>query len=208
MIRSRAIYLLLSSVLPTTLAFTAACTDDLSNEHAATSALSGAGVFGGATYGGDDGEGGDSGGGIPPFQPPPPPFQVVLGVPLYGDNVNLNEIYHCEQAAHVGIAFSHDVVRGTVLYAYGVTVPHTKATFAIYHSSGGLVKTHVTDISHDNCVIAHEPETITTSDLIPGYYFIYASYWSMHPQRLHIPSFLEGFAVDNRGELIAAIRVR
>jgi hypothetical protein len=154
------------------------------------------------------GGGGGGGGQIPPFTPPPRPYITAPNVPLYAEGVDPLEIYECEQVPHVWVSFSNDVTRGTTLYPTGVVVEDTKASFGFYNPAGQLVKTHVTNPARDNCVIHHEPEAFSTSDLAPGYYFVYASYWSMSPYRIAPPDYSGGYAVSHVGRYVTVIRVR
>jgi len=114
---------------------------------------------------------------IPPFDPPPAPFDRAEVPLIYGGFGWQTQ--SCNQIAHVKIAFSNDVVRGTTLYVGGVVVKGAYSNVYFYDVNGNLVKTHATQRAHDNCVIYHEPETISTWDLNPGYYYVYASYWSL-----------------------------
>jgi hypothetical protein len=128
----------------------------------------------------EEGGGGGGGGGgttIPPFDPPPSPVSGV-SVPL-DYNFNTGQPADCLQNPHAWVAFNLDVVQGTTLYPTGVVVPHSRANFYFYNSAGQLVKTHLTQPAHDNCVIYHEPEAMSTWDMPPGYYYIYASFWTL-----------------------------
>lgn len=207
MIRNRVLYLVLAIAAPTL----GACIDDLAVDSSTGALAVPASDVGGDSYGGDDG-GGESGGGeaVPPFQPPNRPFPTALDLPIDATGADPITLHHCEQGAHVGIAFSSDVPRGTILFGWGVTVPGTKAIFGIYTPFGQRVKTHVTNVSHDNCVIHHEPETITTADLAPGYYFVYASFWKLSPNGVDTPGVLwhDGFAISTRGQFVTALRVQ
>jgi hypothetical protein len=158
--------------------------------------------------GGDVGGGGGGGGSaIPPFNPPPPPFIQAPNLPLFAVNVDPLAEYSCRQSAHVGITPSNDVPRGTVLFGWGVTVPHTLTNFGIYAANGQLVKTHLSHESHDNCVLNQEPEPITTSDMAPGYYYVYASFWKMSPTGVD-GDFLFGYALGASGRFVTAMRVQ
>jgi hypothetical protein len=162
---------------------------------------------------GGGGGGGDTGGGTgggtttppPPFNPPPPPFAFASNLPVIFGGVGYNW-YHCEQIPHVGIAFSNDVTQGTTLYAWGVSVPGSHANFGFYNQAGQLVKTHATQSTHDNCVIYHEPETISTWDMAPGYYFVYSSYWSLSPSG-NFDNY-DGYPFAHQGRYITTIRIR
>jgi len=168
---------------------------------------------GGDTGGGDTG-GGETGGGTggggspappPPFNPPPAPFFIAPGPALPVGSFS-NTFQHCNQLGHVGIAFSNDVTQGTVLYAWGVVVPHSRANFAIYNQFGQLIKTHLTDEAHDNCVIHHEPETISTWDMAPGYYYVYASYWTLTNDGFF--ELFDGWPTGHGGKFVTALRIR
>ena len=213
MIRSRqTIYLMLL----TSTCFTA-CIDGGPTENTGTSTDTAALVVpiddgdgdGGGGGGGGGGVGGGGGGGsaIPPYNPPAPPFIQAPNLPLYAVNVDPLVEYACRQPAHVGITPAIDVVRGTVLYGWGVTVPNTLTNFGIYAVNGQLVKTHLSQQAHDNCVLNQEPESITTSDLAPGYYYVYASFWKLSPNGVD-GDFLVGWAIGASGRFITAMRVR
>jgi len=160
--------------------------------------------------GGDPATGGDTGGGTtttttPPWNPPPPPFFIAPEPPVNFSGFD-NIWHHCEQVPHVGIAFSNDVTQGTILYAWGVSVPGSHANFAFYNQFGQLVKSHGTQSTRDNCVIHHEPEEISTSDMAPGYYYVYASYWSLSP--FGNVDNVEGYPFAHQGKYITTIRIR
>lgn len=156
----------------------------------------------------ESGGGGGGGGGgtttTEPFNPPPRPFFFASDLPvIFGGFDNVYQ--RCEQIPHVGIAFSNDVTRGTVLYAWGVSVRDSRANFGFYNQFGQRVKTHATQPTRDNCVIHHEPEEIGTWDLAPGYYYVYSSYWSL--STTNIDSF-EGDPFAHQGRYITTIRIR
>lgn len=164
--------------------------------------------FGGDGYGGDDG-GGGGGGAIPPFQPPPAPFPIARDLPFDTTGVVPGSQHTCGQNPHVGIAFANDVQQGTTLFGFGVTSPGTKAVIGIYTPAGGLIKVHTTNASGSNCVIAHEPETISTADLMPGYYFVYASFYRLTPNGIDTTiDYASGIPTATRGKLITALRIR
>jgi hypothetical protein len=197
-----------SYLLLLTLTFATACIDELT-EDSSTSTTTMA-----LSTPDDDGGGGGGGGGggpaIPPYNPPPRPFPSALNLPIDGTGINPLHIYSCRQVAHVGVVAPIDFPRGTPLVAWGVTPSGTKARFGIYSPSGQLVRTHLTQPSHDNCVIYQEPETITTSDLTPGYYFVYASFWKMSPNGVDDP-FIQwdnGYPITDIGQFITAIRLQ
>lgn len=79
---------------------------------------------------------------IPPFDPPPAPF-ARADVPLIYGGFNW-QTQTCNQIAHVKIAFSNDVVRGTTLYVGGVVVKGSYSNVYFYDVNGQLVKTHTT----------------------------------------------------------------
>lgn len=174
---------------------------------AAVSAASSA--FGGDGYGGDDGGGGGGGEAVPPFQPPPLPFPIARNLTLDPTGVVVGSQHHCEQDQFVGVAFSHDVLQGTTLFGFGVTSPGTKAVIGIYTPAGGLIKVHTTNASGSNCVIAHEPETISTSDLMPGYYFVYASFYRLTPNGIDTTiNYRDGIPTAAGGHFVTALRIR
>ena len=140
---------------------------------------------------------------IPPFDPPPAPYRTA-DVPLIYGGFNW-QTQSCNQVAHVKLAFSNDVVRGTTLYVGGVVVKGAYSNVYIYDVNGNLVKTHATQRAHDNCVIYHEPETISTYDLAPGYYYAYASYWSLVNYGYESTY---GWPTGIVGRLISTFRVR
>ena len=193
--------------------FAAACAVDGPPEDASTSTAAAALVAmedgGGGDGGGWDTSGGGGTGGtttIPPFDPPAPPF-LFANLPIFATNVNPLFSYSCGQVPHAFTAFSNDFPRGTTIFGTGVVVPHTVANFGIYNVIGQLVKTHLTRPAQDNCVISHEPETIDTSGLVPGYYYVYASFWKLSPNGVDGP-FLSGQAIPMPGQLITVMRVR
>jgi hypothetical protein len=140
---------------------------------------------------------------IPPFDPPAAPYRTA-DVPLIYGGFNW-QYQSCNQIPHVGIAFSNDVTRGTTLYVGGVVVKGAYSNVYFYDVNGNLVKTHATARAHDNCVIYHEPEAISTWDLNPGYYYVYASYWSLTNGGYESTY---GYPTGIVGRLIATIRVR
>ncbi|MGI8666070.1 MAG: hypothetical protein ACR2N4_08570 [Jatrophihabitans sp.] len=71
------------------------------------------------------------------------------------------------------------VPRGTPIALVGITAPGSTANFGVYTSASTLVKTHSTQPSQSNCVINEGSEYIDTSDLAPGYYYVWGSYWSL-----------------------------
>jgi hypothetical protein len=141
-----------------------------------------------------------------PFLPPPPPFAVASDLPLVVGGFDSLDPQSCEQIAHVGVAFSNDVVRGTILYGWGVVVPGSRAVFGFYNQFGQRVKTRVTNGAHSNCVINHEPEIIDTSDLVPGYYFVYSSYWGLSSN--FVFDTYSGRPIGHPGKYITTIRIR
>lgn len=164
--------------------------------------------FGGDGYGGDDG-GGGGGEAIPPFQPPPAPFPIARELPFDTTGVVPGSQHSCVQYPFVGIAFSHDVTQGTTLFGYGVTSPGTKAVIGIYTPAGGLIRVHTTNASGSNCVIAHEPETISTAGLLPGYYFVYASFYRLTPNGIDTTlDYDHGIPTAARGHFVTALRIR
>lgn len=140
---------------------------------------------------------------IPPFDPPPAPF-ATAEVPLIYGGFNW-QTQTCNQVAHVKIAFGNDVPRGTTLYVGGVVVKGSYSNVYFYDVNGQLVKTHATQRARDNCVIHHEPEAIGTWDLAPGYYYVYASYWSLTSYGYESTY---GYPTGIVGRKIATIRIR
>ena len=140
---------------------------------------------------------------IPPFDPPPAPYRTA-DVPLIYGGFGW-QTQSCNQIAHVKIAFSNDVVQGTTLYVAGVVVKGAYSNVYFYDASGNLVKTHATQRARDNCVIHHEPEAFSTWDLAPGYYYVYASYWSLTNYGYESTY---GSPTGIVGRLIATIRIR
>ena len=154
-------------------------------------------------------EEGGLGGGVsvpqgPAFNPPSPAVLFRPNLPLIA-GVALGVPYSCNQIPHVGIAPSNDVVRGTTLYAWGVAAPGSRANFGFYNQSGQLVKNHNTKVARSNCVIHHEPEAIDTSGFSPGYYYVYASYWSVSTTGFDD---FYGAALGHLGWYITALRIR
>lgn len=143
-----------------------------------------------------------------PLSPPPRPFFLQANVPLYWEGVNQFAWYSCRQLPHVWVGPSNDVAQGTTVYPTGVVVPGTRASFGFYNAAGQLVASHVTRPARGNCVIHHEPEAMSTAGLTPGYYYVYASYWSMSPARIVPPDSFNGYAASHTGRYITMIRVR
>lgn len=159
----------------------------------------------------DDGSGGggyEGGGGSPaPTEPiPGQPLGFFPHVPIWEGGVYQAQSYRCNQDLHVRVAFSNDVVRGTYLYPTGVVVPSSKANFHIYNQNFQLVKTHLTHYSHDNCVIQHEDEAMSTADLAPGIYYVYASYWYLTDTSL-IP-YRTGYPSEAMNRYVTTLRIR
>jgi len=157
----------------------------------------------------DDG-GGEGGGGTytppPPFNPPPPPYYTAPNLPAY---YTYNDGWQsCNQVAHVWVGGGSDVTRGTTLYGAGVSVPTSRVHFGFYDAAGTLVKTHVSQEVRSNCVLHHEPEAISTWDLAPGYYYIYASYWGLSPTLNPIYFDLYGYGTYRQGAYISPLRIR
>jgi len=155
-----------------------------------------------------DGGGGETGGGIgtpsvPPFNPPVRPYFFAPNLPLYMIGFNW---YSCNQLPHVWVAFSNDVVQGTILYGTGVVAPGSRVNFGFYNPFGQLIKTHLTQPARSNCVVHHEPEVISTSDLAPGYYFVYASYTGLSINGVWGTS--AGYPLNHVGDYVTVIRVR
>lgn len=140
---------------------------------------------------------------IPPFDPPPAPY-TTADVPLIYGGFNW-QTQSCNQIAHVKIAFSNDVPQGTTLYVGGVVVRGAYSNIYFYDVNGNLVKTKYTQRARDNCVIHHEPEAFSTWDLAPGYYYVYASYWSLTNYGYESTY---GWPTGITGRHIATIRIR
>lgn len=157
----------------------------------------------------DCGDGGGGGGGVPvpPFNPParPYPFQAP-NLPLYDPGPP--DLVGCQQIPHVWVGDGWDVTQGTVLYGTGVVVPGTRINFGFYTPGGLLVKTKLTAPAGSNCVVAHEPETVTTSDLAPGYYFVYASYHTISTNGVAPPDAYSGYKTPSSGRYVSVLRVR
>jgi len=156
----------------------------------------------------DDGGGG---GGTytppPPFNPPPPPYYTAPNLYTYFQ-YNHAGWQSCNQVAHVWVGGGSDVPRGTTLYGAGVAVPDSRVVFGFYDAAGTLVKTHLSQEVRSNCVLHHEPEAISTSDLAPGYYYIYATFWGLSPYLTPIYFDLSGYAIDRQGAYISPLRIR
>jgi hypothetical protein len=127
------------------------------------------------------GGGGDPGGGgnpPPPFSPPAMSFPLQM---LPGVLVNPLPYQSCKQFPHVFTAFSNDVPQGTTLYLSGIVAPNTFAIFGFYNQFGQLAKVQMTNNAKSNCVIHHDENPFSTSDLTPGYYTVYANYVTISP---------------------------
>lgn len=151
-------------------------------------------------------------GGIPtlppsgPFNPPPRPFPLFapnlyvhgqLGSPLYQS---------CGQTAHAYLPFVYDMTRGTTLYPSGVVPAGSRIHFGFFTPAGQLVKTHLTQPARANCVVHHEPEAMSTADLVPGYYFVYASYWILTNNGF--VATLAGYPISRAGDYVTVIRIQ
>lgn len=154
------------------------------------------------------GEGGGGGGGgyvTDPFSPPPPPYLFQApGLPVYAYGPGQAQ---CGQVTHAFWGFGHDITRGTPIYVTGVVAPYSRMNWGLYNQFGQQVKTRVTATAGSNCVVAHEPEVISTYDLNPGYYYLYASYNGLSPNGGSIESYY-GYIIPIIGKYIGAIRVR
>ncbi|HEU4454340.1 MAG TPA: hypothetical protein VFR81_14830 [Longimicrobium sp.] len=146
------------------------------------------GIEGGEPIDGDGGGGGGGGGGtVPPpdpFAPPPPPLFVWDPMPSATPMFNPSGVYSCGQVTHPfwGLGngtWSNDITRGTTLYVSGIVVPGTQMGWGIYNTSGYLVKGHGTQPARSNCVVHHESEALSTWDLEPGYYHVFAAYYGV-----------------------------
>ncbi len=133
--------------------------------------------------GGDPGDGGGGGPGENP--PPPPPFSPpLMSYPqqlLPAILTNPFAYAQCRQFPHAFVAFSNDVQQGATLYLSGIVAPNTFAVFGFYNQFGQLAKVKMTNDSKSNCVIHHDENPVSTSDLAPGYYSVFASYNTLSP---------------------------
>jgi hypothetical protein len=156
------------------------------------------------------GGGGTGGGTTPdPFAPPPrpllfaPDLAIVPGGAGYG-------LYSCGQITHpvwgLYSGWSQDITRGTTIYFSGVVVPYSRVNWGIYDQYGNQVKTHLTQPSRENCVVHHEPEGVSTWDLAPGYYYLYASYTGL--QYYYGVESATGYPVGIQGKFVQALRIR
>jgi hypothetical protein len=141
---------------------------------------------------------------IPPFSPPPRPYEQA-DVPLYYGSVP--NPAQCNQVPHARWGFSNDVVQGATIYMTGVVVRNTRVNFYIYDVSGNLVRTHLTRPSGSNCVVAHENEGLTTWGMAPGYYYVYASYYSIFDYYYSYET-TYGYPAGVIGRFIGPLRVR
>ncbi|HEX8694209.1 MAG TPA: hypothetical protein VF746_17445 [Longimicrobium sp.] len=160
----------------------------------------GGGDYGGG--GGDYGGGGTGGTTTEPFNPPPPIGGVIVPVEYSGKT---GESYTCKQKPHARWGFSNDVVRGTILYMTGVVPKSTKINFHVYNAAGQLVKTHLTHHSHDNCVVHHEDEAFSTWDLAPGYYHVYANFWTLPYSN---GEYWFSYAIEHGTTYVGPLRIR
>jgi len=159
----------------------------------------------------DDGSGGDGGGGgggggttTDPFAPGTPPYyQADLPMYAYG---TYGELLSCGQVTHAFWGFSNDVTAGTTIYVTGVVVAHSQMVWGIYNQAGVRVAYHVTNSAGSNCVVAHEPEGISTAGWAPGYYYLYSSYNGLSMNGITQTSY--GYSTPYPGKYIGAMRVR
>jgi hypothetical protein len=163
--------------------------------------------------GGDLGGGGGIGGGggtitppVDPFNPPPRPYFYAPDLTLYGQ-MSSTGYQHCNQIAVAYVAFSNDAYQGTPLYPAGVVNAGSRINFGFYDTAGNLVKLHLTQPAHSNCVVNHEPEIIYNWDLAPGYYYVYASYWGLSTTGGLYDGF-DGWPSGHVGVFITALRIR
>jgi hypothetical protein len=165
---------------------------------------------GGDGGGGGETGGGETGGGTPtvgPFNPPPRPYLFAPNLPVHLAGPGGTWL-SCGQITHAYWGFGNDVTRGTVIYVTGVVVPHSRMNWGIYNQAGQLVKTHLTREAGSNCVVAHEPEGVSTADLAPGYYYLYASYNGLSPVGAGPWESSGGYAFGIPGKYVGALRVR
>lgn len=141
--------------------------------------LGGGGGDGG--YGGGYG-GGETGGGTTtePFNPPIRPFFSALNlVAPYPDGPRTNgQPFTCNQVTHpffgVGSGFTQDITQGTNIELAGVTAAGKNMHWGFYDTAGQLVKERWTGNATAQCVV--NQISVSTADLAPGYYYLYASY--------------------------------
>lgn len=161
---------------------------------------------------GDPGDGGGIGDPSPPPPPPapydPPPSPVSgVDVPIdyYGISNPLPSS-HCLQNTVLYLATGNDVQQGTPLYPAGIVVKNTKAKFYFFNEAGQLVKIHLTQPARDNCVIHQEPEAMSTWDMPPGYYYVYANWWTLaYP---YGNGGITGWPIEHGTTFITALRIR
>lgn len=156
------------------------------------------------------GGGGGGGGGTPvdPFNPPASPVGGVnVPVDYYGIT-NPAVVSSCQQNPHVWVAFSNDVAQGTVLYPNGVVVKNTKAKFYFYNSAGQLAKIWLTQPARDNCVIHYEPEAMSTWDMAPGYYYIYANFFTLPYPIQQGAEPVQGYPTEHGTVYLGPMRIR
>lgn len=157
--------------------------------------------------GGGGGGGGDTGGGggtTDPFAPSSPPYlQADLPVYAYGP---YGTLLSCGQVTHAFWGFGNDITAGTIIYVSGIVVPHSQMVWGIYNQAGVRVAYHLTQSAGSNCVVAHEPEGISTAGWAPGYYYLYSSYNGLSMNGITETSY--GYSIPIRGKYIGAIRVR
>ncbi|HEX6041585.1 hypothetical protein [Longimicrobium sp.] len=167
---------------------------------------------GGDTGGGGGGGGGDTGGGdtggggtTDPYAPPPQPFDYDTSLPIYWGGSS-STWYSCGQTTKAFWGYSKDVTWGTTIYLSGITVPGTRVNWRIYDANGQLQISHLSQPSRSNCVVHHEPEGVSTWGLVPGYYYLYASYMGL--QGAYGVDSASGYPVGVQGKYIGALRVR
>lgn len=137
---------------------------------------------GGGDGGGGGGGGGGGTGGGTTYNPGPQVNIQNVDVPVLGYSGSLGD-HSCNQIPHLFYVNNQPdyriVPRGTPIALVGITSPGSVANFGLYTNASVLVKSHQTQPSGGNCVIDQGAEYVDTSDLAPGYYYLWGSYWSL-----------------------------
>lgn len=86
--------------------------------------------------------------------------------------------YTCLQPTHAWIAEGDAMTftRGVQLHVTGVVYPYSPVTFQFFDTPGNLVASRTTAPAAGNCVVAHEPEVVSTAGFPLGYVSVDATY--------------------------------
>ena len=62
--------------------------------------------------------------------------------------------------------------------------------------------------AHSNCVIYQEPEAMSTWDMAPGYYYVYANFWTLPYPIQNGQEPVQGYPTEHGTVFVTAMRVR